>query len=108
MSVIEGIRVSDLPSGAMKSFLVGGKKILIANVGGNFYAVDNTCTHAGGDLSKGKLEGTTVTCPRHGSKFDVTSGRNLSGPKIPFFKPKVRDLNAYAVKIEGDSIAVDI
>ncbi|MDD5702290.1 MAG: non-heme iron oxygenase ferredoxin subunit [Dehalococcoidales bacterium] len=108
MSVIEGILVSDLPSGAMKSFMVGGKKLLIANVGGHFYAVDNTCTHAGGDLSNGKLEGTTVTCPRHGSKFDVTTGRNLSGPKIPFFKPKVRDLNAYAVKIEGDSIAVDI
>ena len=108
MRVIEGIRVGDIASGTMKSFLVADKKIMIANVGGNFYAVDNTCTHAGGDLSKGKLDGTVVTCPRHGSRFDVTTGRNLSGPRIPFFKRKVADLNSYAVKIEGDSIAVEL
>ncbi len=93
--------------GTLKSFTVNGKEILIANIGGKFYAMNNKCTHMGGDLSKGQLEGTTVTCPRHGSKFDVTTGKNLSGPSRGLFKPKnVRDEPAYEVVVDGNNIKI--
>ena len=62
----------------------------------------------GGDLSKGKLEGKIVTCPRHGSKFDVTSGICLSGPKLGLIKPRIKNEEVYTLKVDGNSILVDI
>ena len=59
----------------MRMFKVGDKECLVANVNGNYYAIGNRCTHANADLSKGSLEGNVVTCPRHKSKFDVTTGK---------------------------------
>ena len=57
--------------------------------------------HFGGDLSKGKLEGKVVTCPRHGSQFDVTTGKRLAGPAK-------KDLPVYEVKLEGNSIVIGV
>src|SRR3974390_283631 len=108
MSFAEVAQVNDLPAGSMKPYSVGGKQILVCNIDGKFYAIDNTCTHAGGDLSKGKLEGKTITCPRHGAKFDVTSGECVSGPKLGLFKPKGKNSTGYEVKIEGNSIKVNV
>lgn len=99
---------SEIPEGKMKNVKVGDKEILIANVGGKYYAIGNRCTHRGGDLSKGKLENNTVTCPVHGAKFDVTTGKNVSGPKIGFIKGKANDLISYEVKVEGKDIAIKI
>ena len=61
----------------------------------------------GGDLSKGTLEGNTVTCPKHKSKFDVTTGKVISGPKVPLIHPKIKDEPVYSVKVEGKDILVD-
>lgn len=91
----------------MKAVKLGEKEVLIANVNGAYYAIGNVCTHAGGDLSKGTLEGNTVTCPRHKSKFDVTNGKVISGPKIPLIHPKIKDETAYSVKVQGNDILID-
>jgi 3-phenylpropionate/trans-cinnamate dioxygenase ferredoxin component len=107
MSLIEIAKTAQVPSGTMHAFQVEDKKILIANVDGKYYAINGICTHMGGDLSKGKLEGKIVTCPRHGAKFDVTTGKSVSGPKIAFLKLKTQDEPAYEVKVEGDSLKID-
>ncbi len=108
MTFMKATESNQVPPGTMKSFSVGSKQILIANVGGTFYAIDNKCTHMGGDLSKGVLEGNTVTCPKHHAKFDVTTGKCIAGPKIPLIKPKGKDTISYKVKLEGQSVQVDI
>ena len=108
MSFIQVAKMDQIPLGTMASFTVGGKEILIVNYDGNYYAMRLKCTHMGGDLSKGKLEGKIVTCSRHGAKFDVTSGVCLSGPKLGFIKIRVKNEVIYNVKIEGDNILVDI
>lgn len=71
---------------------VQGKKIALFNVDGKFYAIDDTCTHRGGPLSEGELEGDEVTCPWHGAKYKVTSGEVLSPPApqaVGFYKVRV-------------------
>lgn len=108
MSFTEVAQVSEVPTGTMKSYSVGGKQILVANIDGKLYAINNVCTHAGGELSKGKLEGKIVTCPRHGSKFDVTTGKCMSGPKIGFLRFKAKDETAYEVKAEENRIKINV
>jgi len=97
---------TEVPVGKMKSVKLKGKEILIVNVNGNYYAIDNKCTHSGGDLSKGVLEGNVVTCPNHHAKFDVTSGKLVSPPKIGFFHPKAKDELSYQVKAENENIMI--
>jgi len=97
---------SEIPIGKMKKFVTLGKEILIANVNGNFYAISNKCTHSGGVLSQGTLEGNIVTCPKHKAKFDVTTGKVISPPKVGFFHPKIKDETSYPVKIENEDILV--
>ncbi len=101
-------KVEEIPAGNMKGFKVGGKEILVVNYEGKYYAIGQKCTHRGGDLSKGKLEGEIVTCPRHGSKFDVTTGISVAGPKIGFIRGKTGNEPAYEVKVEGNSIKVNV
>jgi nitrite reductase/ring-hydroxylating ferredoxin subunit len=99
---------SEIPVGKMKKFVSQGKEILIANVNGNFYAISNKCTHAGGDLSQGTLEGNIVTCPKHKSKFDVTTGKVVSPPKMGLFHLKIKDAQSYTLKIENENILIKI
>ena len=92
---------TDIPNGHMKAFNAGSKDIMITNIDGQYYALNRKCTHFGGDLSKGRLEGKVVTCPRHGAKFDVTSGKCVGGPAK-------KDEPAYEVKVDGTKILIDI
>jgi 3-phenylpropionate/trans-cinnamate dioxygenase ferredoxin component len=108
MSYIEVLKKDEIEEGMIKSVKVEGREIMVVNHGDSYYALNRKCTHMGGDLSRGKLEGKIVTCPVHGAKFDITTGKNISGPKIGFMKLKAGDLKVYEVKIEGDSIMVDI
>lgn len=104
MSFVKVGELSEVPVGKMKMFKVGEKGYLVANLDGNYYAMGNRCTHANGNLSQGSLEGNVVTCPRHKSKFDVTTGKVISGPKIPLFHPKINDEPSYEVKVEGNAL----
>ena len=99
---------SEIPVGMMKKVILNSKEILIANVGDKFYAISNKCTHAGGDLSKGTLDSNIVTCPRHGSRFDVTTGRSISGPKILFVTLKVKGEPVFSVKVEGNDVLLKL
>jgi nitrite reductase/ring-hydroxylating ferredoxin subunit len=108
MSLIEVAQVNEVPIGTMKSCLAGGKQILVSNVRGKLYAIDNICTHSGGELSKGKLEGNIVTCPKHGSQFDVTTGKCVSGPRIAFLRFKTKDEPVYEVKVEDSKIKINV
>jgi diguanylate cyclase (GGDEF)-like protein len=73
-------RVMDVVDGRMRVFDVAGTKVAVANAGGRLFAFDDLCTHAACSLADGSLDGTTVTCPCHGSQFDVTSGTVVRGP----------------------------
>lgn len=108
--LIEVARTDEISAGQMKEVDVDvdGKPVLLANVGGSFYAIGGRCTHRGGVLAQGKLDGNVVTCPRHGSRFDVTTGKNLSGPKIFIFRLRTPSEPAYAVKVEGKSIKIEV
>jgi nitrite reductase/ring-hydroxylating ferredoxin subunit len=95
---------SEVPAGKTKMFKVGEKEYLIANVKGSYYAIGNICTHTNADLSKGSLGGNVVTCTKHKSKFDVTTGKVISGPKLLFVHPKIDDETSYEVKVEGNAL----
>ena len=99
---------SEIPIGKMKMVKLGDKEVLIANVNGHYYAISDRCTHAGTDLSQGTLEGNIIECPKHHSKFDVTTGKVVSPPTIAFFHPKIKDETSYQVKIENEDILVKL
>ena len=73
-------RAKAIPTGEMRVFDLAGTKVSVASASGRLYAFDDKCTHMGCSLAEGTLDGTTVTCPCHGSQFDVTSGAVLRGP----------------------------
>jgi 3-phenylpropionate/trans-cinnamate dioxygenase ferredoxin component len=112
---VPAAKTSELKNGAMKQVIVQGREILIAQVRDKYYATDNRCLHMGGNLSQGKLEGTVVTCPRHGSQFDLQDGhavRWLKGSGVVSSITKAlkgnKQLGTYKVKTEGNSIMVEI
>jgi 3-phenylpropionate/trans-cinnamate dioxygenase ferredoxin subunit len=108
LEFVKVAEISEIPIGNLKMVKLEEKEILITNIDGKYYAVGNRCTHAGGDLSKGSLDGNIITCPRHGSKFDLTTGKVVSGPKILFLRPKIEDNDFYEVKVDGKEILLKI
>jgi nitrite reductase/ring-hydroxylating ferredoxin subunit len=83
------------------AFDMAGNRIAIARAGDSFYAFADTCTHQGCSLADGELEGTTVTCPCHGSQFNVTTGDVLRGPA----REPVR---SYPVRVEDNALQVEL
>ena len=94
-------KVADIAPGAMKKVSVDGKEILVVNNEGNFYAIDDTCTHSGASLSEGQLQDTTVTCGWHGAQFDCKTG------KLSKFPAKINDLKSYNVVLESDEVFIE-
>ena len=93
-------QAKDVVADGMRVFDVAGTKVNIASAHGKLYAFDDTCTHKGCSLAKGKLDGTTVTCPCHGSQFDVTSGAVLRGPAQ-------QPVRSRLVQLEGEDLLVE-
>lgn len=107
--------VGDFPEGVMKEIKTGDREVLIVRSGGKFYAAGARCPHMGGRLAQGKLEGTVVTCPLHGSQFDLSDGhvvRWLKGSgafsAIGKAMKGPRGLTVYNVKVEDDKVLVEI
>lgn len=97
------VRVSagnKLSEGEMRVFDIDGTNVSVAAAGGRLYAFDDACTHMGCSLAEGKLEGTTVTCPCHGSEFDVTSGAVIRGPAQ-------RPVRSRSVEVEGEELLIE-
>ena len=94
-------RADDLREGAMGAFDVQDTMIALANVGGTFYAFGDTCTHMECSLAEGDLEETTVTCPCHGSEFDVTSGEVLAPPAR-------EPVGSYETRVKGKNLEIKV
>jgi 3-phenylpropionate/trans-cinnamate dioxygenase ferredoxin subunit len=92
---------SDVPEGEMRSFQIGGEDVAVANVGGSLYAFGDTCTHKQCSLSDGDLEDNTVTCPCHGSQFDVTTGE-VRNP------PATEPVDTYEVDVSNGELRISI
>ena len=114
-TLVQAGRTSEFKDGMMKDVLIQGHEILLARIGDNYYATDNRCPHMRGRLSEGKLEGTVVTCPRHGSRFDIRNGEVIRWLKGSGFLSRVgrvlkspRQLATYNVKVENGNILVEI
>lgn len=101
MGLVKVASTKDLEQGKMIGVEVGGKEVFIANMGGKYYAIGNRCTHMGCMLSDGTLRGENVTCPCHGSVFDVKTGNVVKGPAGKL-EP------AFQVKAEEDQILVSV
>lgn len=108
-------RASDFKPGTMKMVNIGGHEYLLAKVEDKYYAADNRCPHMGGNLSQGKLEGTIVTCPLHGSRFDLKDGRVIRWTDwfpvlvaIDQVRSHKRPLPVYRVVVEGDKILLNL
>lgn len=94
-------KTSEIPPGKMKKVESNGKGILVANVNGNYFAMDDTCTHQGASLCEGNIEGSTVTCPWHGSTWDCKTGKLIA------FAKQIKDLASYKVAVESDSVFIE-
>jgi len=93
-------KVSEIREGEMLAVDVAGTKVALTRIDGRLHAFDDTCTHAGCSLADGELEGTVVTCPCHGSRFDATSGAVLGGPAL-------EPVRSHAVTTAGDDVLVE-
>ncbi|TMB95215.1 MAG: non-heme iron oxygenase ferredoxin subunit [Chloroflexi bacterium] len=91
--------VRDVPPGEMKIVELDGEEIAVANVNGEFFAFNNTCTHRGGPLGEGLLMGDTVECPFHGGQFNVRTGEVIS-------PPPEEPVQSYPVQVDGDDLKV--
>ena len=98
---IEAAKAGELRPGTMKRIDVGGRRILLANVAGRLYAVDDTCTHEEASLSKGVLKGELVKSPLHNSRFNVCTGEALE-------EPAEENLRTYPVREEGGRILIGV
>lgn len=96
---IKVAQVKDVDKGTAILVELEGERIALFNVNGTFYAIGDTCTHSGGPLSEGDLDGDVVTCPWHGAQFDVKTGEVL-GP------PADEPVTNYRVKVEGSDILI--
>jgi nitrite reductase/ring-hydroxylating ferredoxin subunit len=127
---LEAVNVDEVERGRMKSVELKGIDVLIANVDGRFYAMDDRCGHMNAMLSMGVLKGKIVVCPFHFAEFDVTTGKKIKEPRKESFENmdklpedmqkfliyaqklvdpvKTYDMQTYGVKVEGKKIFVRI
>jgi 3-phenylpropionate/trans-cinnamate dioxygenase ferredoxin subunit len=93
---------SEIAPGTVRVVEVAGRSLCVGlTEDGEWGAIDNVCTHDGGDLGEGELDENGVECPRHGGRFDLFSGRVLA-------LPPVRPVTAYPTRVEGDEVQVEL
>jgi len=95
------IAAGDVTAGRSRRCVVDGHAVLVCNVGGDFYALADACTHDRGPLGEGKLRGHLIECPRHGSRFDVRDG----DAKTP---PAMRPVATYPVRVQEGAVEVQL
>ena len=100
-SFVKVATTGEIPPGKVNVYQVNGRSMAVCNVDGTFYAIDDVCTHDGGSLDQGALEGDQIECPRHGARFDVKTGR-------PLTLPAVMPVKSYPVQVDGDEIKVEV
>lgn len=129
---VAAAKISDLKPGEMKRVMVNRQRVCLANVGGQFYALIDQCGHQKAALTKGKLDGAVIECPLHFARFDVRTGKALSGPDFgrlafpgmdklgPEFMQAMQrtgeiindvdvdDVPSCEVRVEGDTVSVKL
>ena len=98
---VRACAVSDVPEGGVISVVLDGDEIAIVKTEGEFFAIRDWCSHAAVPLSEGDVDGCTIECWLHGSRFDLRSGK-------PTAMPATAPVPVYPVKIEGDDVLVSI
>jgi len=128
VSYVEVAKIDEIPPGNMKHVELDGKEIVLSNVNGKFYAMDERCGHMNARLSDGNINQNIVTCPFHAAKFDISTGKKIGEPVLeipPDMEPlppkwqkymenvgkemsyiKTYNQNTYEVTIEGDLIKI--
>lgn len=91
--------VGEVPPGGRKLAFLDDQPVAVFNVEGQFHCIGDVCTHDGGPLAEGELQGHEIECPRHGARFDVRTGAALSFPAT-------EPAPVYRLKVEGDHILV--
>ncbi len=101
MAWVEAGTLDDIPAGRVKLLLYEPDELRIAvcNVDGEYYAIEDVCTHDGGPLDQGDLEGDEIECPRHGARFNVRTGEAT-------LMPAVMPVRTFPIKVEGDRVLV--
>jgi 3-phenylpropionate/trans-cinnamate dioxygenase ferredoxin subunit len=94
-------RVGDVPEGETRVFHVDDERIVLCNVGGSFYAIEDVCTHDGSPFGIETLEGPVIECPRHGARFDVRTGGVLR-------MPAVVPVRTFPTKVEGTDVYIEM
>ncbi|MBI3322240.1 MAG: non-heme iron oxygenase ferredoxin subunit [Candidatus Omnitrophica bacterium] len=100
-SWIKAATVGELPPGQAKLVEAEGRQIALFNVGGTLYAIDNACSHAGGSLAEGFVEGGQVECSWHGARFDLKTGQALSAPASG-------TMATYKVRVSGSDVEIEV
>jgi 3-phenylpropionate/trans-cinnamate dioxygenase ferredoxin subunit len=91
--------VTNLPAGSVALTEVDGTEVAVFNIGGKYYAIQDVCTHDGGTLADGEVEGLEIECPRHGARFDLRTGK-VTAP------PAYEDIRTYRVRIHDGRVQV--
>jgi nitrite reductase/ring-hydroxylating ferredoxin subunit len=126
---VEVAKLDEVPAGKMKHIELNRKEIMIVNLDGKFYALNDRCSHTNAPLSMGHIQDSILTCPMHGARFDITTGKKVSDPKMPSFnidslpvnmqkymeyagqllsRIKTYDQDSYEVRVEGNSIKLKL
>jgi len=96
---VDAAAVGELAPGASKVIDIDGAQIAVFNIGGEYFAIEDVCTHDGGELASGVLEGDQIVCPRHGARFCVRTGEALTAPA---YEPTAK----FPLRIENGVIQV--
>lgn len=99
MNFLPVAKISEIPDPGRILVQVEDRLIALFHVDGQFFALDDVCTHDGGPLAEGKLDDHTIACPRHGAKFDIRSGKALT-------MPATRPTTSHPVQVSGDDVCV--
>lgn len=112
---VEALKTTDLKDGEMRKVALRGRDLLVAKVAGRFFAVDDRCPHMGTGLSRGRLNGTVVTCASHGSQFDLADGRVVHWTDWAGWKARLakavrspRPLVTHPVKVEEGKVLIEL
>ncbi|MCC7104364.1 MAG: non-heme iron oxygenase ferredoxin subunit [Chloroflexi bacterium] len=100
----EWVKVSEvgrIQPGTVRVIIPRGERIALCNADGEYYAIDDVCTHDGGPLDQGEVFGDEIECPRHGARFSIKTGEALT-------LPAVLPVRTYPVKVEGSDILIEL
>jgi nitrite reductase (NADH) small subunit len=100
MPFVQVAKITEIPAGTIREFQLAGKTFAIANVGGKYYAINNTCLHRAGPLGQGSLQGNIVTCPWHGWEYDVITGKLVHNANM--------GVASYPTEVRGEEVFVDV